>query len=263
MQPGRMFRHGLGLHRRGPQAPDLPSSVPTRIDNPTASLPSSIGTTAVASVDPSGTTQLVTAEAPSGFTTFTETQTRQRGTDTGDTTFTTTFATTITDSAEYASLTSAAAASSSTSTRTTASTTSAAATSSAAAQQSSSNLSTLIPAIVVPVAVVLMASLGLFWFIMRRKHKKQVQSQPEFVMTGKGEKLSSRSTSGRSTGSNPAAFEKKSPAVEKTSPMITQKELPSALSPPTNASEWPSSHVGPARPTTPHELELCRTKSNT
>ncbi|EXJ56599.1 hypothetical protein A1O7_06943 [Cladophialophora yegresii CBS 114405] len=238
-----MLRHGLGLHRRGPQASDV---LPSRIDNPTASLPPSIGPTAIATPDPSGTAAIVTAEAASGFTTITETQTLAKSTDTGKTTFTTEVTKTITNSAEYASITSVAAAASSTSTtRTTTSTTSAAATSSAAAKQSNSNLSTIIPAIVVPVAVILVASLAVFWFFMRRRHRRELQSQPEFVMTGKGEKLHSRSSSSRSTKSNPGASEEKKP------PVVFQNELPSAISPPTTTSEWPPTQTGAARPQTP------------
>ncbi|ETI26374.1 hypothetical protein G647_03151 [Cladophialophora carrionii CBS 160.54] len=237
-----MLRHGLGLHRRGPQAGDV---LPSRIDNPTASLPSSIGPTDVATADPSATAPIVTAEAVSGFTTITEIQTLAKSTDTGETTFTTEVTKTITNSAEYASITSvAAAASSSSTTRTTTSTTPAAATSSAAAKQSNSNLSTLIPAIVVPLAVILLASLAVFWFFMRRRHRRELQSQPEFVMTGKGEKLNSRSSSSRSTTSNPGPSEKKSPVV-------FQNELPSAISPPTTTSEWPPTQVGGVRPQTP------------
>ncbi|KAJ9615305.1 hypothetical protein H2200_001380 [Cladophialophora chaetospira] len=239
-----MLRHGLGVHRRAPQNT---STLPPRIDNPTASLIPSIGTDGIPTANPTGNGPIATAQAVSGFTTITELQTRAQNSGTGQITFTTEVTKTITDSAEYASITSAAAASASSTVRTTTSTTSAAATSSAAAKQSSSNLSTLIPAIVVPVAVVLLASLGVFWFIMRRRHRRELQSQPEFVMTGKGEKLSSRSSSSRSNTSNSAAFEKKSPT-------IVQKELPSAISPPTAASEWPSPRVGIAsKPQTPRE----------
>ncbi len=233
MQPGRMLGHGLGLHRREPQA-----SLPASIGPPTASFTQSIGTSGVATVDPSAA--IATAQAVSGLTTITGPQTLVQS----GTTFTTDTTRTITDSVEYASLTSAAAASSSSTLRTTTSTTSAAATSSAAAKQSKSNLSTLIPAIVVPVAVILLVSLGIFWFFMRRRHRRELKSQPEFVMTGKGEKLSSRSSSGRSAKPNPPAFEKKSP-------MIVQKELPSAISPPTTTSEWPAAQFVGARPTTP------------
>lgn len=238
-----MFRHAMLMHKRDPQnLNDLPAS----IGNPTQTLPQSIAATGV-TPDPSATAPLVTAAARSGFTTITETETLARsvpGLDTVSTTITTRTRT-ITDSSEYASLTSAAALSASTSVSTTSSKTSAAATSSAAAQKSSSsNMSTLIPAIVVPIVVVLLASLGVFWFLMRRRHKKEVKSQPEFVMAGKGEKLSSRSNSGRSTSSG--ASEKKPPAIQ-------TKELPSVKSPPTAASEWPSAQIGLARPLTPQE----------
>ncbi|KIW92303.1 uncharacterized protein Z519_07287 [Cladophialophora bantiana CBS 173.52] len=243
-----MFRHGQMVHKREPQNAAAETSLPSFITNPNpTTFPQSIAPTSV-TPDPSATASIVTAQAVSGFTTVTETQTLQQSlTGQGiETTFTTERTRTITDPAEYASLTSAAAAASSTSTtlRTTTKT-STAATSSAAARQSDSNLSTLIPAIVVPVAVVLLASLGLFWFFMRRRHNRDLQIEPEFVMTGKGEKLSSRSSS-RSTSSIPKGVEKKSPAV-------TETELTSAKSPPTPMSEWPSAQIGVARPLTPQD----------
>ncbi|KIX92166.1 uncharacterized protein Z520_12159 [Fonsecaea multimorphosa CBS 102226] len=242
-----MFRHGKIFHKREPQNSDALTSLPSIIPNPTSGLPQSIAPSSV-TTDPSVTASIVTAQAVSGLTTITETQTLEQSlTGQGiETTFTTERIKTITDPAEYASLTSAAAAASSTSTTLRSSTTSAAATSSAAAHQSSSNLGTLIPAIVVPIAVVLLASLGLFWFFMRRRHQRDLHIEPEFVMTGKGEKLSSRSSSSRSTTSIPRGFEKKSPAV-------TQTELPSTTSPPTPMSEWPSAQIGVARPLTPQD----------
>ncbi|OAP63933.1 hypothetical protein AYL99_03160 [Fonsecaea erecta] len=247
-----MFRHGKVLHKREPQNSAALSSLPSIIPNPTSGLPQSIAPSSV-TPDPSVTVPIVTAQAVSGLTTITETQTLEQSlTGQGiETTFTTERTRTITDPAEYASLTSAAAAASSTSTTVRSSTTSAAATSSAAAHQSSSNLGTLIPAIVVPIVVVLLASLGLFWFFMRRRHQRDLHIEPEFVMTGKGEKLGSRSSSSRSTTSTPRGFEKKSPAV-------TQKELPSATSPSTPMSEWPSAQIGLARPLTPQESKPAR-----
>ncbi|KIW51301.1 hypothetical protein PV05_10038 [Exophiala xenobiotica] len=244
MQPSRMFRHALLLHKRDPQRSDL-SDLPSSIGNPTATLPQSIGPSGV-TADPSATAQIVTAEAPSGFTTVTETESLVESITSLNTvsTVATTKTRIITDQSEYASLTSAAALSASTSTRATTSKTSAAATSSAASEKSSStNTSTLIPAIVVPVVVVLLASLGIFWFLMRRRHKRELDSQPEFVMAGKGEKLSSRSNSGRSTSSL-AESEKKLTAIQST-------EIPSVKSPPSTTSEWPSSQIGLARPLTP------------
>ena len=234
MRPGRLFRHGLSLHRRGPQ-----SDLPSRISNPAASVPQSIGTTAITAADPSATAPIATASAVSGLTTITEPRLLGVTSGTAVDTITTNIARTITNSAEYASLTSAAAASSSNANHTTSST-SGATTSSA----SKSNLTTLIPAIVIPVVALLLVSLAAFWFIMRRRHKKELKVQPEFVMTGKGEKLSSRSSSGRSIPSKQAA-------LEKASPVASQRELPSAVSPPTTSSEWPSAQVGFARPQTP------------
>ncbi|KAK6365683.1 hypothetical protein LTS17_011070 [Exophiala oligosperma] len=244
MRPGRMFRHAMSLHKRDPQ--NL-SNLPASIGNPTKTLPQSIAATGV-TPDPSATAPLVTAAAPSGFTTVTETETLARSI-TGLDTVSTTVATRtriITNSSEYASLTSVAAQSASTNASTTSSKTSSAATSSAAAQKSSSsNMSTLIPAIVVPIVVVLLASLGVFWFLMRRRHNKELKTQPEFVMAGKGEKLSSRSNSGRSTSS--AGSEKKNPVIQ-------TREL-STKSPPTTTSEWPSTQIGLARPLTPQETQ--------
>ncbi|KAH0842235.1 hypothetical protein FOPE_07346 [Fonsecaea pedrosoi] len=243
-----MFRHGQVLHRREPQNSDALSTLPSIIPNPTSGLPPSLGLDpSSVTPNPAVTAPIVTAEAVSGLTTITETQTLQQSlTGQGiETTFTTERTRTITNTAEYASLTSAAAAAASSTVSRSSSTTTAAATSSAAAQKSSSNLGTLIPAIVVPIVVVLLASLGVFWFFMRRRHRRDLHIEPEFVMTGKGEKLSSRSSS-RSTTSIPKTLEKKSPAV-------AQKELPSSTSPPTPMSEWPSAQIGVARPLTPQE----------
>ncbi|KEF63820.1 uncharacterized protein A1O9_01798 [Exophiala aquamarina CBS 119918] len=239
-----MFPNMFGLHRRqnGQNLSDLPAS----IGNPTA-LPSSIGAPGVAT-DTAAAGPIVTAEAPTGLTTIVETVTLAITSPT-PTTVTTERTRTVTDAFEYASLTSAEAASATTtssshssSISTSTSTSTAAASSSS---PSSSNLSTLIPAIVVPVVVVLAASLGLFWFFMRRRHRRELQNQPEFVMAGKGEKLSSRSSSARSAASS-------SWPVEKKSPEIAQKEFPSiAKSPPTMKAEFKSPSIGVTRAGTP------------
>ncbi|EHY59781.1 hypothetical protein HRR83_008318 [Exophiala dermatitidis] len=243
-----MLRHGYGLHKRAPQGADGITGLPASIGNPTATLPQSIAPSDIRP-NPSSTAEIVTASAPSGLTTITETQTLVQSVTSLNTleTITTEKVRTITDSSEYASLTSAAAVSSTSQSST--SNASSSATTSAAAAKSSSNIATLVPAIVVPLVVVLLASLGAFWFFMRRRHRRELASQPEFVMTGKGEKLSSRSNSGRSTSSElKQTFGKKSPAVN-------QKELPptSSQSPPHATSEWPSAHIGVARPLTPRE----------
>ncbi|KAK4940529.1 hypothetical protein LTR10_019403 [Elasticomyces elasticus] len=247
MKSGRMFRHNFLRHRREAQPEDI-SDLPSIIGNPTVTLDSSIGATiATATADP--TAPIATAAAPSGFTTITETDTLAQSI-TGQHTISTTVTTktrTITDSSEYASITSAAALSSSTTDHATTSTTSsAAATSTAAAAKSSSNLNTLIPAIVVPIVGILLASLALFWFIMRRRARKELKSQPEFVMAGKGEKLSSRSNSGRSTTSDKWEHETKSPNTK-------ESVLPSIQSPSITKSEWPPSQVGIASPVVPQE----------
>ncbi|KIX01393.1 uncharacterized protein Z518_09119 [Rhinocladiella mackenziei CBS 650.93] len=244
-----MFLHALRLHKREPQRQDGTDNLPSSIPNPTATLPQSIVPTDV-TADPSATAQIATAQQLSGLTTITDTQTLVESITSLNimSTVTSERVKTITDPAEYSSLTAAAALSSSTTAQSTSSKISAAATSSAAAQKSSSNLSTLIPAIVVPIAVVLLASLGLFWFFMRRRHKRELERQPEFVMAGKGEKLSSRSNSSRSATSDTWTAERKSPAVNQT-------ELTSTKSPPTTTSEWPSPQIGVARPLTPQESE--------
>ncbi|EXJ78154.1 hypothetical protein A1O3_09315 [Capronia epimyces CBS 606.96] len=250
-----MLRHGPGLHKRKPQTADGNgiSDLPSSIGNPTATLPQSIALTNI-TPDPSATAPIVTASAPSGLTTITETDTLVQSITSLNTvsTITTERVRTITDSSEYASLTSAAALSTSTKVRPTTSKASASATTSAAAAKSATNLSTLIPAIVVPLVVVLLASLCAFWFFMRRRHRRELASQPEFVMTGKGEKLSSRSNSGRSTTSNTQS------GAEKPSPFVTQKELPAIQSPPSTNSEWPSAQIGVAQPFTPQETTTRR-----
>lgn len=100
-------------------------------------------------------------------------------------------------------------------------------TSTAAKDDSSSNLGTLIPAIVVPIVVVLLVSFGAFWFWMRRRHRKELQNT-DFAMAGKGEKLRSRSNSGRSGPANGPAEKAglAATATELPPPRITQDEIP-------------------------------------
>lgn len=235
MHAGRMFPNMFGLHKRqqGQGTSDLPSS----IGNPNTELPSSIGAPGIAT-DTAAIGTIVTADAPSGLTTIVETLTLAQTVPT-PTTITTERTRTVTDALEYASITSAAAKPTSTraSSQSSSKSTSTATSTAEASHSSSSNLSTLIPAIVVPVVVVLIASLAMFWFFMRRRHRRELQSQPEFVMAGKGEKLNSRSSSARSTASNSWPAEKPSPAV-------AQKELPSAQSPPAREAEWKSPKIG-------------------
>jgi len=110
----------------------------------------------------------------------------------------------VTDPTSYSLLRASGSSENAKTTSTTSQTSSApASTSSAAAKSSTSNnMSTLVPAIVVPVAVVLLASFALFWFVMRRRHQRQIEAEPEFVMATKPEKALSRGNSCSSRSSS-------------------------------------------------------------
>ncbi|RMZ85139.1 hypothetical protein DV738_g35, partial [Chaetothyriales sp. CBS 135597] len=226
-----MALHGLhGLQRRSPQDAARSSTIPATIgpNQATASLDGSI----------------VSATENSALTIITTSATiipAASGTDTPEPTVVATTIT-VTDSASFAALTSTES-----STQDGSSTASTASTSSASsANSSSSNLSTLIPAIVVPVAVILLASFGLFWFFMRRRHLRELENTV-FDMAGKGEKLSSRSTSNRSTGSPISAAVKAIPVVAP-SPITGD-----AVSQP--APRIPLDEIGVARPLTPKDTD--------
>ncbi|RMZ84590.1 hypothetical protein DV737_g1113, partial [Chaetothyriales sp. CBS 132003] len=226
-----------GFHRRSPQDASL-SSADTSIDG-------SIGPNqATASLDGS----IVSATQNSVLTIITTSETiipAATGTNIPQPTVIATTIT-VTDSASLQALTST---SSSSTSRSASSTASAAASSSASssANSSSSSLSTLIPAIVVPVAVVLLASLGLFWFFMRRRHLRELENTP-FDMAGKGEKLASRSTSNRSTGSPISSV------VMKSTPAVSVSQVYPA-SDPQPAPRIPLNEIGIARPLTPQDSD--------
>ncbi|RMZ89951.1 hypothetical protein DV736_g2817, partial [Chaetothyriales sp. CBS 134916] len=147
---------------------------------------------------------------------------------------------TVTDSASLAALISSSGSSTSHHASSTASTV-ASSSASSSANSSSSTLSTLIPAIVVPIAVVLLISFGLFWFFMRRRHLRELENTP-FDMAGNGEKLASRSTSNRSTGSL------------KSSPAVAVSQIhPASVSQP--APRIALTEIGVARPLTPKDSD--------
>lgn len=156
----------------------------------------------------------------------------------------------VTDSASYSSLR-ASESSESARTASTASPTSStpASTSSAAAKSSSSNnLGTLIPAIVVPVAVILLISFATFWFIMRRRHQKQLKDEPEFVMATKHEKPLSRGNSNSSGTSSTRELVPMSKLEKEMAVTTTEIRRPSIdLFPP----KYSSADIGVARPMTP------------
>ncbi|RMD39945.1 hypothetical protein DV735_g5171, partial [Chaetothyriales sp. CBS 134920] len=225
-----MALHGL-LHRRSPQNTAQSSTIPPTIgpNQATASLDGSI----------------VSATENSALTIVTTSATiipAASGTDIPQPTVVATTIT-VTDSASFAALTSTES-----STQDASSTASAASSSSASssANASSSNLSTLIPAIVVPIAVVLLASFGLFWFFMRRRHLRELENTP-FDMAGKGEKLSSRSTSNRSTGSPISSAIKAIPVV--TASPVNSDAVPQP------APRIPLEEIGVARPLTPKDSD--------
>ena len=229
-----MARHGL--HQRAPQSGNPQNSFtgfPSIIPKPTS---------AGGDGEP-----IATASAASALTIVTTTQERivtgAGGTEISRST--TIFASTVTDPAEFASLTASEISSSSSQSQTSPTAAAAAATSSAASSKSSSNLSTLIPAIVVPVVVVLLVSFGLFWFFMRRRAHREVKNA-DFVMAGKGEKLSSRTSSSRSgpTGNTGA---------EKSSPMVAVSEFKPPHSSHTTGPKYSMDGIGVARLLTPKE----------
>jgi hypothetical protein len=170
----------------------------------------------------------------------------------------TTFATTtvVTDPAVYSSLVSAAAASAATKTKTSASSHASSTSSSASSKaKSSSNLGTIIPAVVVPIAVILIATFAAFWFFMRRRHRRDLKNQPAFVMAGKTEKLTSTTNS---LSSDHADHKPPVPArATGTTSYMTEKHLPSTQtrdvsSRPSNSSsssrsDYPLINVGIAK----------------
>ena len=216
-------------------------------------------------VTPSATDgSIATAPAISGFTTVRTTVTRLfPASGTQDISTQITIQTSVvTDSAQYASLTAQASQSTESPTKTTSShttTASASSTSSSASKHaSSSNTSTLIPTIVAPVAAVLIVSFVVFWLMMRRRHRRALASQPEFVMAGagthKGEKLPSRATS--TTSSTPSTrinVEKKQPLTPVSEVDSFAKEIDTGLLPVSNFS---TEDIGVARPLTPQDSSL-------
>lgn len=75
----------------------------------------------------------------------------------------------------------------------------AAATTSAKASNDGGNLTQLLPAIVVPIVVILVLSFAGFWFFMHRKHKKRLAQEPQFVMAKNVSRETSKSSRSSST----------------------------------------------------------------
>ena len=154
----------------------------------------------------------------------------------------------ITDSAQFSSIRaseSSAKAGSQTSQTNSAKTSAA----TAKSDSGSNNLSTLIPAIVVPVAVVLISTFVAFWLIMRQRHKKQLKQEPEFVMASKPEKPVSRGNSNSSGHSSTRELVPMS-KLEKEMVITTSKDVARSsldMFPP----KYATSDIGVARPMTP------------
>ncbi|KAK5088059.1 hypothetical protein LTR05_002275 [Lithohypha guttulata] len=124
---------------------------------------------------------------------------------------------------------------------------------SSSSSSSTNNLGTLIPAVVVPVAIVLIVSFVVFWFIMRRRAQRQLKEEPEFVVASKSEKtaISRGPSNGSSTGSTrelvPLSNLEKEVAVTTTSEM----RKPSIDLFPPSPPKYSSIDIGLARPMTP------------
>lgn len=157
----------------------------------------------------------------------------------------------VTDSSQFSSLQAADASSSAA--RASASSTKTSSTPSATStadskSSSSSNLGTLIPAIVVPVAAVLIVSFVLFWFVMRRRHQRQIHREPEFVMASKPEKQISRGNSNSSGHSSTRELVPMSKLEKEVSISASEvKRSPADMLPP----KYSSAAIGVARPMTP------------
>lgn len=219
---------------------------PQRID---VSIPASI--TAPSSIDGPAPTSIV-ADSGSKSALSTYTQSFEETVSQPASTFLNTRVQTIlvTDSAQLSSI-QASATSTSTDGATSAAKTSSASSETstgAAKSSSSSNLGTLIPAIVVPVAAILIISFAIFWFIMRRKHRKQLDEEPEFVMADKLEKPISRGNSNSSGTSSTRELVPMS-KLEKEVAVTTSEVRRSSLDmfPP----RYTTTDIGVARPMTP------------
>jgi len=247
-----MRRHGLHLRAAQVGGSDLPSSIAAPNTEVTEALPSAIVPTSI-TTDTAATGDIVSAPSPTAFTTVTSVflVSSSISGGTGFTTETTLKPVTITDSAYYASLTAEAAKTASHTSSTLSSTTSSPAATSSAANHKSSNLGTLVPAIVVPIAVVLLSSFGLFWFYMRRRHIRELERQPEFVMAGKGEKLSSRSNSSRSVNSS----REDKTWTEKKQPTVAVTAVSSGSAAGLTLPKYTAEEIGVARPLTPQDSQ--------
>lgn len=155
----------------------------------------------------------------------------------------------ITDAAQFSSL---QASESSATARTTSAQSIAAATtspSSKAAKSAPNDLGTLVPAIVVPIAAVLIISFALFWFVMRRQHKKQLREEPDFVMASKPEKPMSRGNSNSSGHSSTRELVPMSKLEKEV--VVTTMSDPKRSSVDLFPPKYSTSDIGVARPMTP------------
>ena len=224
---------------------------------------------------------LPTISAPSGFSTFTgpviATSSASALTTIESTTTFATFtsnnkvfyseissAITVTNTAEYAALTSAATSvqTDGSSSSTSSSTVNAAgAASGTSTSHKTSKLGTLIPEIVVPVVVVLLlASFGAFWFIMRRRHRRAIEQEMKFEnpkpKPSTVTPLADNSSSAHLVGAGAAGVRNKSLDPEKDNrPKVEVMSLPSSQASSTprhqrqNDDNIPASAIGIARST--------------
>ena len=209
------------LRRR--QIPSSPSNTLGLTNIITATSPTGLpGIINPTLTDATGTAILTAAPATT-YTIYTQTNTEIFPASTGGR-FTSTVTSTVivTDAASFAALTASRSASSSPSVESSSTTSHAAtATSTSSGSHKSSGVNTtLIIAIVVPIVLILALSFGLFWFMMRRRHRKALK-RASFVLTPK-EKLPSTTPS---TRSGPSVDGKSSP--QKTSAVVVTKSPPS------------------------------------
>jgi len=229
----------------------------------TGSLPASLTRISAPGTDGSATTRtsIVADDSRTGLATIT--QTIEDTIKQPATTFVTTSTQVIvvTDSAQLSSFQTSQTATSTdaTSSSAKASSTLSETSTAAASSSSSDNLGTLIPAIVVPVAAILIISFGVFWFIMRRKHQRQLEEEPEFVMASKQEKPISRGNSKNSSTSSTRELVPLS-KLEKEVAVTTTEVRGSSLDlfPP----KYSATDIGLARPMTPPDKTGTSADSN-
>jgi hypothetical protein len=171
---------------------DDASDLSAQVSRKTTLLPALIST----SVTAPATNVITSDSAPTAFTTLSITRASLVSeADGAFSTFTFIAPSVVTDPSQYSLLSAAAASQSLTRTHTATSHASSTGSSASTSTKSLSNLSTIVPAVVVPVAVILIATFVAFWLLMRRRHRRDLRNQPAFIMAAKTEKLTSTTNS--------------------------------------------------------------------